>query len=258
MNELSRSAKQLPDTLEDLSKFVLVGREKLNAVRAEIRAIEKVGLAKEVHEQKLVEAQEIAEAVLDAEVQIGKLTAQIEKASGARNDLKPIDNAVERLQTKSEALQEIGIPQHTAERFERLAKHPETVAQAKEDARAEGRIVTRQDVLNRIVIPTKNKSIKETIQEAKNKHEEFKQAKQEAIVSFEEIKQDKTNEDIVNRETEIKIRKALQSVGSLLVVSDDELKEMAEKMKDVDKRSLNDAIRQNVRILIHITNYLGG
>lgn len=256
MNELSRSAKQLPDTLEDLSKFVLVGREKLNAVRAEIRAIEKVGLAKEVHEQKLVEAQEIAEAVLDAEVQIGKLTAQIEKGAGRPKEI--INSAVENKSTKAERLQEIGIPQHTAERFERLAKHPETVAQAKEDARAEGRIVTRQDVLNRIVIPTKNKSIKETIQEAKSQHEEFKQTKQEAIVSFEEIKQDKTNEDIVNRETEIKIRKALQSVGSLLVVSDDELKEMAEKMKDVDKRSLSDAIRQNVRILIHITNYLGG
>ena len=63
MNELSQTTRQLPDTLEDLSKFVLIGREKLNSVRAEIRAIEKVQLAAEVHEQKLEEAQEIAEAI---------------------------------------------------------------------------------------------------------------------------------------------------------------------------------------------------
>jgi len=38
-NALVQQNAQLPDTMEDLSKFVLVGREKLNAVRAEIRAI---------------------------------------------------------------------------------------------------------------------------------------------------------------------------------------------------------------------------
>ena len=81
MNELSTTTKQLPDTLPELSRFALIGREKLNAVRAEIRAIEKVGLAREVHEQKLKEAQEIAEAVLDAEVQIGKLTAELPRAT---------------------------------------------------------------------------------------------------------------------------------------------------------------------------------
>ena len=70
MNEITTQTTQLPDTLEDLARFTLIGRERLTAVRAEIRAIEKVGLAKEVHEQKLAEAQEIAEAVLDAEAKI--------------------------------------------------------------------------------------------------------------------------------------------------------------------------------------------
>lgn len=61
MNELATVNKQLPDTLPEIAKFSLVGREKLAAVRAEIRAIEKVGLAKEVLEQKKTEAQEIAD-----------------------------------------------------------------------------------------------------------------------------------------------------------------------------------------------------
>jgi len=95
VNELSQQNKQLPDNLPDLSRFVLIGREKLNAVRAEIRAIKKVGLAQEVHQQKLQEAQEIAEAVLDAEVQIGKLTAAIPKATPNNNPFHEIRNGAE-------------------------------------------------------------------------------------------------------------------------------------------------------------------
>ncbi|MBR0250798.1 MAG: hypothetical protein IJQ77_06920 [Synergistaceae bacterium] len=76
---------ELPATIEDLSRFVLVGREKLVAVRAEIRAIDKVGLAKSVREQKLQEAQLISEAVLDAEVRIGQLMQNIPKESGGNH-----------------------------------------------------------------------------------------------------------------------------------------------------------------------------
>ena len=100
MNELSTTTKQLPDNLPDLSKFVLIGREKLNAVRAEIRAIEKVGLAQEVHQQKLHEAQEIAEAVLDAEMRIGELTAKIPKAHENQYTKMPIDSGVEKQKNK--------------------------------------------------------------------------------------------------------------------------------------------------------------
>ncbi len=109
-------------------------------------------LAVEVHEQKLEEAQEIAEAVLDAEVQIGKLTAKIEKATnGGANQFQAKSTAVSNEQkTKSEALQEIGIPQRTVERFEQLAKHSEYVKEAKAEARENGRIVTRQDVFHDI------------------------------------------------------------------------------------------------------------
>lgn len=56
MNNLTTYREQLPDSIEDLSKFVLVSEEKIQALRAEIRAIKKVHLAKEVYEQKLAEA----------------------------------------------------------------------------------------------------------------------------------------------------------------------------------------------------------
>lgn len=253
MNDLTTRVNQLPDTIEDLSKFVLVGREKLNAVRAEIRAIQAVGLAKEVHEQKLAEAQDIAEAVLDAETKLGELTSKMEKAV---NQYSAKDSGVR--STKSEQLEQIGITEKQKQRFETLAKHPETVEQAKADARAEGRIVTRADVLNRIIVPAKNKSIKETINDAIQEHKDFQKKKKESVVSFEEIKQDKENKEFAVLDTEAKIRKVLESIQTLgLVVSTNDLVEMAESMRLSDKRSLNDSIRMSVKTLIHFTNIIG-
>lgn len=148
MNEIAERQVQLPNTIEDLSKFVLVGREKLNAVRAEIRAISKIGLAREVYQQKLSEAQDIADAVLDAEVKMGQLTAAIPKAKNQYESAT--DNVVH---SKKQSLEEIGITEKQKQRFETLAKHPEAVEMAKESAREDGRIVTRQDVFNEIKKP---------------------------------------------------------------------------------------------------------
>ena len=82
---VTRPEYELPANMEDLSRFVLVGREKLAAVKAEIRAIEKVGLAKAVREQKLQAGQALSEALLDAEVRIGQLMREISKASGGNH-----------------------------------------------------------------------------------------------------------------------------------------------------------------------------
>lgn len=81
MNDLTVIQNNLPDNIEDLSKFVLIGRDKLQAVRAEISAIKKLGLAKEVYEQKKSEAQEIAETVTLAEMRTGELLKAIPKST---------------------------------------------------------------------------------------------------------------------------------------------------------------------------------
>ena len=82
MAELAVIQNTLPDTLGELSKFVLIGRDKLQAVRAEISAMKRLGLANEVVEQKRKEQQEITETVTLAEVRAGELLRQIPKASG--------------------------------------------------------------------------------------------------------------------------------------------------------------------------------
>lgn len=150
MNEISTQVTQLPDTLPELTKFALIGREKLSAVRAEIRAIEKVGLAQEVLEQKRAEAQEIAELVTLSEVQIGKMLKEIPKASGARTDLQPADKCVERLKPKKEVIEELHIPQKTAERFQQMADHEEVVHEAIAEAREKDDIISRNAVMKKI------------------------------------------------------------------------------------------------------------
>ena len=86
MPDITAYQENLPDNLKDLSAFVLVGREKLTAVRAEIRAIEKLELAEEVRQQKREEARMLGEALLDAEVRIGELTKRIPKDNSFRGN----------------------------------------------------------------------------------------------------------------------------------------------------------------------------
>lgn len=60
MTDIITQNTQLPTTIEDLSRFVIVGREQLAAIRAAMRAIDKVGAAKEFRDKRLEEAQTIA------------------------------------------------------------------------------------------------------------------------------------------------------------------------------------------------------
>lgn len=158
---ISISNSNLPKNIEDLSRFALIGREQLTAVKAEMRAIEKVGLASNVYEQKLHEAQDLAEVVLDAEVLVGELMKQVPKASGRPK--KIIEPAVENFEdddwsfleeeqpkTKAQVIKEAGFTQKQIECFQTMADHPDLVERAKAEAREGNNIVTRQSVLNKI------------------------------------------------------------------------------------------------------------
>lgn len=146
MNNLILTQQNLPNNLEDLSKFVLVGREKLTAVRAEIRAIDKVQLAEEVREQKKEEAQMLAEALLDAEVRIGDLLKQIPKVKNQYD--KCISQQCEKQkETKQEVITKLGFNKDLANRFETLSSNKDIVEHVKAEARENEDIPTRSRVL---------------------------------------------------------------------------------------------------------------
>ena len=141
--ELQTTKQNLPANIEDLSKFVLVGREKLVAVKAEIRAIEKVELAQEVRDQKRDEARMLSEALLDAEVKLGEMLKQIPKEQGKRKDLQLKPSGGQKFgKTKSEVIKDL------AQRFEILADNPDLVEQVKVEARENDDLPTRTQVIS--------------------------------------------------------------------------------------------------------------
>ncbi len=157
MVDMTAYQENLPDNLKDLSAFVLVGREKLTAVRAEIRAIEKLELAEEVRQQKREEARMLGEALLDAEVRIGELTKRIPKDNSFRGNqwqsnsgVTLADSNTEVLlpQTKEEILADMGFGKMQVSRYETLAENKDLVEQVKAEARETGEIPTRGKVLD--------------------------------------------------------------------------------------------------------------
>lgn len=152
-NQIAISTGSLPDNPYDLVKFALVAQEKLASVRAEIRAIKKLTLAKEVERQKQEEARMISEALLDAQTLIGDMTRKLPTAVGRRTDRarandKPISPGVHKLpQTKKEVVADLGLTQKQVQQFETLSKNKDLVELAKVQARENDDIPTRTQVL---------------------------------------------------------------------------------------------------------------
>ena len=217
MNDVIITSEQLPSTISELTKFALVGRDKLKAVKAEIHAIDKLQLAQEVKEQKLREGQAIAEVVTDAECKIGELIREIPKATPNNNPFHEISPHVDLVKPKSAVLKENGISQRQAEHFQMMAKHPESVARAKERAREKGEVLSRSAVLDQITRDTfKAKKPKQEAKEAKAKHEEFQRTKSESnTVSFKDLKEDARNVRTIGRDFYSEILRATSKVYEL-------------------------------------------
>lgn len=181
MNELTVTQNNIPANIEDLAKFVLIGRDKLQSVRAEISAISKLGLAKEVYEQKKAEAQEIAETVTLAEMRTGELLKAIPKASGGdrKSDKIKSNTDVTFEKTKEETAKELGFTKMQVSRMQTLAENPEIVKEAIQEARANDDIVSRSFVLGKI----KQEKKKVEVEQAKKKiADEYKKDEMKAVI----------------------------------------------------------------------------
>ena len=146
MSDIVKTNANLPDKIEDLAKFVLFNREKIVAVRAEIRAIDKLKLAQEIREQKREEATMLSEVLLDAEVRIGELFKQIPTHQGKRTDLEHTDSDVGMLKSKKEIILDLGFSEKQGERLETLADNKDIVEFVKAEARENGDFPTRARV----------------------------------------------------------------------------------------------------------------
>ena len=153
MNELTKTKTYLPANLKELTKFVLIGREKLVAIKAHIRAIDKLGLAKDVRDQKKEEATMLAGALLDAEVKMGELIKDMPK----ENSYKGLPNSGGRKPMLPE-----GISHNQSSKFQSMASYPAIVEQVKAEAIENDDLPTRTEVLKRIKEKERESEIKPT------------------------------------------------------------------------------------------------
>lgn len=144
MNELSVRNETLPDNLEDLTQFVLVGKSKLQAYMLKLRTINRLSTAQEVRDQTLQEAQEISAALMAAEQRIGEILLEIPKSSGqyAKSENRPM--------SKNTLVAEMGYTKDEASDYQRMAQNPEIVQRVIDQALSDGKIVTKSAVMREI------------------------------------------------------------------------------------------------------------
>ena len=150
MDELTTRTTQLPDTLEDLSQFVLVSKAKLDAYRVKLRMVNRLSDAHEIRERTLHEMQDISGALIAAEARIGELLMSIPKSSGKRTDLETSSSDVEKVATKSETVEQMGYSKDQVSDYQRMAQNPEIIKLVIAKAVEEGRVVSHAEVMKTI------------------------------------------------------------------------------------------------------------
>ena len=225
MNELSSTTKTLPQTIEEKTAYVLFGSDALNAYRKKLKAIQsKYGISSEQYKQIQLEAQETAENLLLFSVDIGKEMQKIDKASGGDRRSEDFKNEVDHdfeKTSKAETIRNMGFTEYQARDFQILARHPESVQRAIEDARKEDRIVTRQDVFHDIAAteyPSRRQKEEQELREAKKRVENFENSK---VVAIGEAKQNKDDNKLIFEEFNETVHKATMAVLHMAIKLDE-------------------------------------
>ena len=166
MNELTTQNIQLPDTLEDLTQFVLVGKAKLSAYMSRLQTVNKLSVAQSIRDQTLEETQELANALIAAEQRIGELLLSIPKQSGGVNQYNKEEKSTGVEKSKSQITEEMGYTRHEVSDYQQMAKNPEVVQKVIDDALANGTVVSKSMVMKEI------KALKEELRRAKEREPE--------------------------------------------------------------------------------------
>ncbi len=143
MNELIIRKEQLPDNIEGLKNFIIIGEGVLKAHKLQLNTIKKIGTAQDYYNAKLTDGQKVAEIVLEAQGKLGKVLEGIDKKKSytgfsKRNSVMPPTI------TKKESY----IAQS-------VMKNPEVVKEVIERAKENKEIPTTREVLEEIQIRIK-------------------------------------------------------------------------------------------------------
>lgn len=246
---ISYAESQLPDNLEDLTQFVLVGKAKLQAYMLKLQTVNKLSVAQEIRDQTLKEAQEISTALIAAEQRIGELLLAIPKQSGKRTDLETSSSCVEEVKTKSETIKEQGYSKDEASDYQRMAKNPEIVQKVIEEAIANGEVVTKTQVMKEIKAAKEaqaalkdsqeeNDYLKTKIEELENREPEVK-----TVEVVKEVVPDDYEELKKSKDSSLKDYRYLESLRNK---DREEIKELQERIKDLETRKGIDELQRKL------------
>ena len=145
VNEIAiREEPQLPDTIEDLTQFVLVGKANLNAYLLKLQTVNRLSVAQEIRDQTLKETQELSTALIAAEQRIGEILLAIPKRSGNYSEGK------NRPVSKNTVAKEMGYTKDDVSDYQQMAKNPEVVQKVIDEAMERGEVVTKASVMREI------------------------------------------------------------------------------------------------------------
>ncbi|MCI9267309.1 hypothetical protein AALA83_11070 [Oscillospiraceae bacterium 44-5] len=225
MNQLATyQQSDLPVRPTDLAKFILIAPEKVKVMQAEIRAIQKAQLAKEVYDQKKAELDRLRELMLLAYQRMGEITREIPKdISFHGNQHSEVSSRMrEDTKSKKQVIQDLGFSTSQVGRMEQLAAHPDIVEEVVAESRAGQTEATQGEVLRRI-------------------------KEREKVIDLAEVRQDKFQADMdqIDRDYDNlnHFRKITCFVGGLYEITDEILDSVAAADDDLDRtiKSLEEA-----------------
>lgn len=243
MNELTTIQAQLPDTIEDLTQFVLVGKAKLQAYMLKLQTVNKLSVAQEIRDQTLGEAQEISNALIAAEQRIGELLLAIPKQTGNQYT-NANSTRVEKAKTKSETISTMGYSKDEASDYQRMAKNPEVVQRVIEEALANGEIVTKTQVLKEIKA-VKDQAKKEAEDNSRHIKEKL-DAQDLRLKQLEALRTKKEDEIRAEREKSKNATDKLKAEKNKTAKLKEEIASLKEQLEDVkDEVSGNQNVGNN-------------
>ena len=162
MDKLIKRSETLPDTIDKLQKFILIGKQKLIACKAEIKAIEDVNLGKAVKDQKLGETQDLAIILLLAEAKLGELLKVIPKkyVSSGKGTIEKLPSLPS------------GITKKQSHYAQQLAKYPEIIEEITQKI-IKSKNIPRRDLILREIRKTERKERKTIISDLPNITERY-------------------------------------------------------------------------------------
>jgi len=140
--EIIKKETYIPDTIPALQEFILIGKEKLKAYKLKVEIIDNLGLAKDVRDKAIEDAQHMAVAMLHAEAKLGELLKNLPPK-------KPIKLSDGSLNGTIGSLPD-GITKKQSHHAQTLAEHSDIIEEVIQDAIKSEDIPTKTEVLQRI------------------------------------------------------------------------------------------------------------